>query len=178
MKRIAFWLLIAWLAYDTLPAQACIIPGTNPVVANRLFYLQRSKDANTVIYQANFLADQTLSPQKPVEVYWMRYAEHGQREELSSIQWQLAYGYHHRPCANKPDTYELRLNAYPKRPLHIVYQQGKPVAMMVINGQNACLQKVFVQLAGSFRLVPKVAYIELYGVDPDNGQAVYERIPV
>lgn len=176
MKQIVFWLLFACFAYDTLPAWGRDLPGAVPASTNQLFYLQRSKDANTVVYQANFLADQKLSPQKPVAVYWMRYAEQGQREELSAIQWQLAYGYQHRPCA--PGTYELRLNAYPKRPLHVVHNQGKTVAMMEINGQKACLQKVFVQLASSFRLVPKVAYIDLYGVDPDSGQPVHERISI
>lgn len=177
MKRIAFWLLIAWFAYDTLPVQGGDLPEIASGSATRLFYLQRSKDANTVVYQANFLTNQKLSPQKPVDVYWLRYAEQGQRQELSDIQWKLAYGYEHRP-SDKPDTYELRLNAYPQRPLQLVYRQGKPVAMMVINGQNACLQKIFVQLATSFRLMPKVAYVELYGVDPANGRAVYERIPI
>ncbi|MBD2755121.1 DUF4833 domain-containing protein [Spirosoma validum] len=178
MKRIVFWILFAWLGHDTLPAQAGDVPGSAPAAASRLFYLQRSKDANTVVYQANVLADQKLSPQKPVDVFWIRYAEQGQREELSSIQWQLAYGYQHRACADKPDSYELRLNAYPKRPLKVVHSQGKTVAMIVINGQNAHLQKIFIQLASSFHLVPKVAYIELFGVDPDSGQSVYERIPI
>ncbi|UFH52633.1 DUF4833 domain-containing protein [Spirosoma sp. KNUC1025] len=178
MNRVVFWLLIAWLAFDTLPTQACETPGSVPASPNRLFYLQRSKDANMVVYQANFTADQKFSPQKPVEVFWMRYAEHGQRQELSSIQWQLAYGYQHRPTANQIDTYELRLNAYPKRPIQIVQRQGKPAAMMLINGQNASLQKIFVQLANSFHLVPKVAYIELYGIDVERGQPVYERITI
>lgn len=129
-----------------------------------------------VVYQANYLPNQKLSPQKPVDVYWLRYAEQGQRKELSAVQWQLAYGYEHRPFPNRPDAYELRLNAYPKRPLQLVYQQGKPVALMNINGQNACLQKIFIQLDNSFHIVPKVAYIELFGTDLNSGQDVYERI--
>jgi hypothetical protein len=176
MKCTIFQILSAWLFWGVLSAAAYGNPGTLPAATNRLFYLQRSKDANAVIYQANFLTGQRLSPQKPVDVYWIRYAEQGQREELSALQWQMAYGYQHQVSATNPDAYEIRLNAYPKRPLQIVSQQGKPVALMRINGQQACLQKIFVQLASSFRLVPKVAYIELYGVDTNTGQPVYERI--
>lgn len=61
-----------------------------PVSPNLLFYLQRSKDSNTVVYEANVAANHTLDADKPVDVYWIRYAEDGQRKKLSALQWDKA----------------------------------------------------------------------------------------
>ncbi|GAB2789139.1 hypothetical protein GCM10027275_37620 [Rhabdobacter roseus] len=145
-----------------------------PHSANRLFYIQRSNDANTVVYDANLRPDKTFDPAQPVNVYWLRYAEAGQRQRLSAMQWQLAYGYKHKESTS--DRYELLLNAFRKRPMTLVYQQGKPLALTLINGRTASLQKIFVQLEPGSALLPKVQYLELYGMDTRAQQPVYEKI--
>jgi hypothetical protein len=178
MQTLCFFILLAALL-RLGPSPVGVGPGYLPVPddsPHRLFYLQRSKDRNTVIYEANVAANQKLNPRKPVQVYWIRYAEGGQREDLSRLQWQMAYGYTHKPSVSGSDDYELSLNAFGKRPLQVVFYQGKFVAMILIQGQRACLQKVFVQLNPDTRLVPQVRYIELYGNDPTTGRCVYERI--
>lgn len=156
-------------------------PKTNfpepPTSANRLFYIQRSNNANTVIYDANLIADKKLNLQKPIDVYWIRYAEKGQKEDLSNLQWQLAYGYKTHTANPTSNTVEITLNAFKNRPITLDYHQGKLAAFTQIKGCRASLQKVFVQLA-STALIPKVAYIELFGFDSAKNQAVYERIYV
>ncbi|SFC00812.1 DUF4833 domain-containing protein [Spirosoma endophyticum] len=170
-----FALLITLLLTDHLPAQAVRKSFPEPAPSpNQLFYLQRSKDINTVVYEANLSAGKKLNPDKPVQVYWIRYAEQGQREDLTSVQWQMAYGYTHRPLAS--DAYEISLNSFKQRPMQIITLRGKPMAMMTINGQRAYLQKVFVQLDPKSRLMPRVQYIEMFGTDTDKGKPVYERI--
>ena len=178
MKTVRYFVLLITLSLaDHLPAQALKksfpVPAPSP---NQLFYLQRSKDINTVVYEANLSAGKKLDPNKPVQVYWIRYAEHGQREDLTNVQWQMAYGYTHRPLASGSDAYEISLNSFRKRPMQIINLRGKPVALININGQRAYLQKVFVQLDPRARLVPHVQYVEMFGTDADKGQPVYERI--
>ncbi|GAB3248495.1 hypothetical protein GCM10027347_04820 [Larkinella harenae] len=151
------------------------VPPSSP---NRLFYIQRSNNANTVIYEANLAGGHRLNPDEPVNVYWIRYADRGQREQLSLFQWKMAYGYKHQLVDRKNDGFEIHLNAFKKRPIWVDLQQGKPVALTTISGRRACLQKVFVQLEPESGLVPKVQYIELFGVDPVAGVPVYERIRV
>lgn len=149
-----------------------------PSAPNRLFYIQRSNNTNTVIYEANLLNNQRLNPDEPVNVYWIRYADRGQREPLSLFQWKMAYGYKHQAVNRQDDGYEIHLNAFKKRTIWVDLQQGKPVAFTTINGRKACLRKVFVQLESESGLVPKVQYVELFGVDPVAGVPVYERIRV
>lgn len=178
MKTLVFFsLLIGFLFHNQLTAQARAKSfPTPPASATRLFYIQRSNDANTVIYDANMLSNKKLDPNKPVQVYWIRYAEQGQREDLSSMQWRMAYGYKHSQASNQANDFDICLNAFRKRSIKIVSQQGRPVALATINGRNACLQKIFVQLAPQSGFIPRVQYIEMFGVDPEHGQTVYERI--
>lgn len=168
LMALLLWSLRTQAGGETLSA-----PAASP---HQLFYLQRSKDANTVIYEANLTNDRKLDASKPVQVYWMRYAERGQREDLSPVQWRMAYGYQHKPSSSESGAYDISLNAFRERPLHVAYHRGKPVAMTLINGQRACLQKVFVQVDPKAHLIPRVQFIELYGADATTGQPVYERI--
>ncbi|RAK02375.1 uncharacterized protein DUF4833 [Larkinella arboricola] len=164
-------------AFTTAAGGASEFP-VPPPAPNRLFYIQRSNDANTVIYEANVTAGRQLNAEDPVHVYWIRYAEQGQRESLSMFQWKMAYGYKHKPLAQSDNSFEIHLNAFKKRPIWVDLHQGKPVALTTINGRKACLRKVFVQLDSDSGLLPKVEYIELFGTDPGAGTPVYERIRV
>lgn len=148
-----------------------------PITENHLFYIQRSNDANTVMYEANVLPDKHLDTELPINVYWIRYAEKGQKEKLSAIQWQLAYGYKQHLNKNENNSIEISLNSFRDRTLHVFYHEGRPVASTQINGHRSLLKKIFVQLASTNGFIPKVRYIELYGVDMGaKNQPVSERI--
>lgn len=146
---------------------------------NHLFYIQRSNDINTVMYEANIMPDKRIDTNLPINVYWIRYAERGQREKLSALQWQLAYGYKHHKKSAEGQPIEIVLNAFKKRSLSIFYNGEKPMAITQINGHKSLLKRIFVQLASTDGLIPKVRYIELFGVDMTaQNQAVSERIYV
>ena len=170
-----FVALITMLLWWSLPSALCGELPTPVVSPNQLFYIQRSKDANTVIYEANLTTSQQLNPSKPVAVYWIRYAERSQREDLTHLQWQMAFGYRHKPAAES-GAYDISLNAFRQWPLRITYHSGKLVAMTLIMGRRACLQKVFVQLDSKTHLIPRVQFVELFGTDVATSQPVYERI--
>lgn len=57
-----------------------------PANVNKLFYIQRDPNTNTLIYELNTNDAGELDTDNPLHVYWIRYAEKGQREELSYIQ--------------------------------------------------------------------------------------------
>lgn len=180
MRAIPFFAILAGLVItDYSSAQATKEPFPVPPPSTvRLFYIQRSNNANTVIYDANLVENQKFDPEKPVNVYWIRYAEQGQSERLSMLQWRLAYGYSHQPVHRPAEGYTINLNAFEKRPIKIIYEAGRPAAMIQINGRHARLQKVFVQLAPGNRLIPHVLYIDIFGVDPEKDLPVFERIHV
>jgi hypothetical protein len=141
----------------------------------RLFYIQRSSNANAILYDANLLPNKKLNPKSPVHTYWIKYHEKGQKEELTSIQRSLAYGLHTSEIPNEVNAYEGHFLAYRKRRF-VVKQDAKgvPIALFPINGKMQILKRVFVNVDES-GMMPSVIYIELWGKDPVTGKDVYER---
>jgi len=143
--------------------------------SNRLFYIQRSSNANTVIYDANILPNKTLNPKEPVYTYWIRYADKGQKEELTTIQRTLAYGLYTNPISAEPNTYEGYFLAYRKRKFVVKLDpKGNPIALFPINNKLQILKRVYVSV-DERNVMPTVNYIELFGKDPVTGKDVYER---
>lgn len=178
LKTIAILMLLTLCFVQSYsPAQAHKKPIPAPLSNHhQLFYIQRSKDANIIMYDANVTSDGRFDTEKPVDVYWIRYADKGQREDLSAFQWQMAYGYKQHRTASETDASTISLNAFKKLPIRVTYHHGHPVAMTIINGQSACLERVFVQVNPRSGFIPKIDYIEIYGTHPENKTPVYERI--
>jgi hypothetical protein len=146
-----------------------------PNSPNRLFYIQRSSNANTVIYDANLLPNKSLNPKDPVYTYWIRYGEKGQKEELSTIQRTLAYGLYTNPIATQTNSYEGYFLAYRKRKFVVkLDNNGTPIALFPINNKLQILKRVYVSVDES-RFLTSVTYIELFGKDPLTGKDVYEK---
>lgn len=156
-----------------LIAQRFPTPPSSPI---RLFYIQRSNNAHTVIYDANLVNNKTLHAENPVNVYWIRYDEKAHTQKLNAIEKAWAYGVETEPCLKEKDVYEVRIAALKKRTLKVkVDEFGKPMATMMIGGQEGKLCKVFVQLENEDALKPTVKYIELFGKNLATGEAVYEK---
>lgn len=64
------------------------VPRGNP---KQLFFLQRSQNTNTVVYELNF-KNGVPDSNTPVHIFWICYADKSQKEELTSLQRQHAYG--------------------------------------------------------------------------------------
>jgi hypothetical protein len=167
---VVFCGIVPWMTY----AQTQRFPIPAPS-ANRLFYIQRSSNANTVIYDANLLPNKSLNPKDPVYTYWIRYDEKGQKEELSTIQRTLAYGLYTNPIASDPNTFEGYFLAYRKRKFVVKLDaKGNPMALFPINNKLQILKRVYVSVDET-HFMPGVYYIELFGKDPVTGKDVYER---
>ncbi len=174
MKRFSTLLLFigASLCLRAWPVDRFPTPPDTP---NRLFYIQRSSNANTVIYDANLLPNKSLNPNDPVHTYWIRYGEKGQKEELSTIQRTLAYGLYTNRIHSETNAYEGYFLAYRKRKFIVkLDSKGTPIALFPINGKLQILKRVFVSVDES-HMMPGVNYIELFGKDLLTGKDVYER---
>lgn len=146
-----------------------------PNEKKQLFYLQRDPDENTVVYQLN-MAGNEIDVSKPVNVYWIRYAQGGERKELNFIQRSLAYGVSHERLDN--GDFELRLAAYKSLPLKLTYceKSSRYVVLASINNREAILDRIFVRIQGGGRLNPDITYFELIGSDVSTDAPVSQRI--
>ncbi|MBK9288408.1 MAG: DUF4833 domain-containing protein [Flavobacteriales bacterium] len=144
-----------------------------PASKDLLFYIQRNKNANTIVYEANRDATGKLVSDDPVKVNWIRHTEGGIREPLNLMERTIAYGVSHRHTKDGMAT--MKFVASEKYPFIVqVRPGGQAEAWISLNGRMARLHHVYVQaVEGSWR--PKVAYVDLYCTDVLTGKPVTEH---
>jgi phosphatidylglycerophosphate synthase len=147
-------------------------------IPNQLFYLQRDPNTNTVIYQLNVNKAGQVDEDEPIRIFWIRYAEQGQQQDLNFIQRKFAYGVKSKKIG--PDKYELRFAAYGKLPFYLM-KAGPDRAFHVytaIAGKQGILDRIFLRIEGGTFWVPNVKYVELKGSNPATREPVVERFQV
>jgi hypothetical protein len=176
MLRIAIFLLISLptLAQTTLNGKQLPTPKTSE---NTLFYLQRSKNTNTVMYEAK--VDQTgqLVRDLPVNAYWLDY-EVGEnvKSDLSYFERTAVYGVEAEEAKDGNGSYIMRLKAFKNRAVTVARNKlGKYEGLMTINGRKAILKRIYIE-AKEGLLSPTVVHVDLFGIDPKTGEKVFERI--
>jgi phosphatidylglycerophosphate synthase len=155
---------------DTFP-----VPPVNGI---SLFYLQRTPNINTVVYELNQSNGMT-DKDDPIKIQWIRYTDKRQRADLSWIQRRFAYGLKEKDMGN--GTFELRFFAFKKVPLYLKKWavDNKQHVFVDISGRQAILNRVYLRIdpGGSF-WSPNVRYLEVTGVDTENGKELVQRIKV
>ncbi len=142
----------------------------------QLFYLQRNPNTNTIVCELNNKNGQ-LNEADPIHVFWLRYDDQGQREELNLIQRKFAYGIKSTMLAK--DKYELHFVSYKNYSMQL--RKGADDKFNVygtINQKQAILNRIFVKINGGSFWVPNVEYVEIHGVDPVSGKGVTERLKI
>lgn len=148
-------------------------PAGNP---KQLFYLQRTSNTNTIVYELNY-KNGLLDEDEPVHVFWIRYNEKGQKEELNFIQRKFAYGIKSNLIAQ--DKYKLNFVSYKKYAMYLMKgSDNKYNVYANINQKHAILDRIFVKINGGSLFSPNIEYVEIKGVDPTTGLEVRERLKI
>ncbi len=147
---------------------------TLPANISHLFYVQRDPNTNTIVYELNTGANGELNAEEPVHVYWIKYNEHGQHEELNFIQRKFAYGLTQKALGN--GKYDIRFVSYKKFALTLMKSaDGKYHIYATIAQKQAILNRIFVKIEGGSFWLPNVVYVELKGTDTATGQEIVDR---
>ena len=162
-------------ALPPAPKPTAIFPVPSGV-PNQLFYLQRDPNTNTVIYQLNVDRAGHLNEDEPVNVFWLRYDEHGERKDLNFIQRKFAYGLTAEKLAT--DKYELKVAAYSKVRFYLLRSPTDKALHVytTINGRQLQLERVFLRIEGGTFWVPNVKYIEFKGLNTATREPAVERV--
>lgn len=173
-NRFIVWIILLLTSLESFGFSPTNYPKV-PDSPLRLFYIQRSANTNTIVYDANLMANGNFNYENPINVYWLRYQESGQKKELTWIQNLLAYGISTKETAQKND-FEAWIVSYKKKKLRVSLDKNKkPFAQIEINHKLAKLDHVFVKTEGS-NIRPKVIYVEVFGKDLTTGDDIYEKI--
>jgi hypothetical protein len=151
---------------------------TPPANKYRLFYIQRTHNINTIIYEVNYNKDSTINETEPIKIYWIRYADKGEILPLTNVQKTFAYGVNAKLIDKKKKSFLIKLKAYDKREIYLI--KTKPdrttfQAFININGKLSVLSKIFIKTEGGTFWRPNVLFVELTGVSPTTGKIVSER---
>ncbi|WP_317897868.1 DUF4833 domain-containing protein [Aurantibacillus circumpalustris] len=143
-----------------------------------IFYVQRTLNTNTIIYELNYDADSTLNKTEPVNCHWIRYDEKGEVTELSYFQKKYAYGLNAVLIDATKLIYKLNFVSYKKRDIFLskAATGHSYKAYMVINGKLSYIEKIFVQIDGGTFWLPHISFVEIKGYDIATGKPVLERI--
>jgi len=149
----------------------------NPVLSPQdiIFQVKHSKSPNVVVYQANKTLQKILDPQKPIDVYWLMNTKGKKTENLTMLEWRMAFGYKLLTVI-KGKKYKIQLNAIKDKEITIVLNEtGKAEAFMTIGGVYTKLSGVYIDFEYSFYL-PQVNYVEFTGVALTSNKKCTERI--
>ncbi|MEP7170451.1 MAG: DUF4833 domain-containing protein [Bacteroidota bacterium] len=141
-----------------------------------LFYLQRNKNTNTIIYEANYLPNGKIDPKNPVSVYWIRYEEGGVRKELNWIQRWLAFGVDFEPTKDGSDNFILTFVAVKHKKVVLkLDNEGKAIACLPLNGKPSRLTRLYAQ-AQETNWLPTVKFVQMTGEDLKTKETNVEYI--
>ncbi|TCD20358.1 DUF4833 domain-containing protein [Pedobacter psychrodurus] len=146
-------------------------------VDHMLFYLQRDPNTNTLIYALNLKENGSINTDAPIQVYWIRYGEKGQKKDLGYIQRKFAYGIDTKALG--ADKYEFRFVSHKKLPFYLQRYSDKSYHVSVtINNRIIRVTRLFIRIQGGSFWLPNVKYGEIEGIEESTGKAIVERISV
>jgi hypothetical protein len=146
--------------------------AADDITYDKLFFIQRSKNANEVHYDARVTKSGKLDDKDPVVGYWLNKAEDNSTRPISFVQ-RIAYGYDVSDNGN--GTYRMKLKAFSDRPLTLVKAAGHWRGQTTIAGKQAYLKRLYVATDES-GVIPKVLYVDVFGEDASSGAALTEHI--
>ncbi|OWZ18137.1 hypothetical protein PHMEG_0007825 [Phytophthora megakarya] len=171
--------------------QTSLWPSYLPVDQDRIVIFERSKNAQLVVYSANFRDKKlrVLDPKWPLDINWQSFGwtDHPTSNSTGMVERKLAWGYSHKvvepegPVASDAvgTSFRVTLNALPSRPsLLYIDAKGRTILQCTIDGVVSRLLKIYVKTNNSVAFIPKVLYVDLYGTAVDGDQTTYERINV
>ena len=148
---------------------------TPPSTEKSLFFIQRNKNVNTIMYDAKFLTNGDFDKSEPIDAYWLRYTSTGYRKELSWLERTFAYGYNSKRDKGG-NGHWVELTAYDGRKIHLKKSDdNKPIATISCNGKDCKLDYIYVY-ADESSSWPKVIHIDIHATELDTGISQVERI--
>ena len=146
-----------------------------PDEPKQLFYVQRSPNANTVIYAAKLDAQGNFDSRGPVEAFWRKFNIDGSKQPLNFMERMMAYGVKvNARKAGEPITFTIA--SLPQRKLTLGWDaQHHPQATMTIGSRVVKLAYVYLHVVEG-GLMPSVPELDIFGTDLANGKAVHEHL--
>jgi hypothetical protein len=176
IKKCCFAAIVMVLTLSFTTDSALDYPA--PVKKNMLFYVQRSINKNTIVYEVNLDQNNEVNIRQPFRVYWINYSGKGDEEGLSYLQAKYAYGLEHKVLDVSKKTVSFNFVSYKKQTLFLICNEQSR-HYEVFSYFNKVLMKVnriYVHIEGGSFWFPSVKYVQVSGTNHTTGDEWTERI--
>lgn len=156
-------------------------PGyPKPEGKHMLFYVQRTMNINTIIYELNYSANKDLDAINPIKMHWINYVDGAVEEPLNFIQKKYAYGIDIKMIDAEKKSYSFSFVSYKKKTIYLMKSSVDHTykAYTHINNKMVVLNRIFIQIEGGSFWFPKVKYLEVAGKDVIKNEELMERIMI
>lgn len=143
-------------------------------IPNLLFLVERSKNRNVVVYEAN-MEGSNLNSGDPVRVYWIMYEKSGNpTEDLNFLERRSAYGITVQ-AGEQEGHFIVTLPSF-SRPIEVyIDENGVAVAVTQVNEGRAKLDRIYIKATDGWGL-PKVEYVDVFARNIEDDSEIHERI--
>jgi hypothetical protein len=143
-----------------------------------LFYLQRTINKNTIIFQLNTSENGDLIEEEPIKSFWVNYSGKGDFENLNFIQRKYAYGLEMKLLDKQKQHYSFNFVSYKKQILYLLKagNEKKFQVFSYLNNKLVVVNRIYVHIEGGTFWAPKVKYVEVLAKDPIKGEEYTEKI--
>jgi hypothetical protein len=174
-RRSRFLFAVSLAAFAMVAVTALSSFAEAPRNTNNLFWIQRSKNADEAHYDARVTREGALDPNDGVDGYFMNKGSAPGQWTRADFTWiqKRAYGWETKPTGDGSQF--LKLKAFPDRNMWIRKYDGKWRVETTIAGKQALLDKLYVATDES-GLMPKVLYVDVFGVDATSRAPLNEHI--
>ncbi len=152
---------------------------TSKEFKNLMFYVQRTNNINTLMYEFNYNSDGEINSKEPVKVYWKNYNTDNTSEPLNSLQRKYAYGVESHVLDSVKKTYYFNFVSYKKKSIFLIKNQitKKYEAFITLNNKLIEITRIYIHIEGGAFWTPKIKYINVYGKLPNNkNEEVVEKV--
>ena len=153
-------------------------------VSNLAFYVGKTSNRNVAIYSFN-MADTggdipAIDLFNPLDVYWiMREQEGNPREELTSLEKTIGYGYDFLDHQENTSDIRVKIKALPNEPITIKLIDDKYRCIISVRSpitgesKDCYLKKIFLHNSGPLNYT--IESFDIIYEDPDTGKLVSEN---
>jgi hypothetical protein len=140
-----------------------------------LFQIGKSDNKNVLYYDAA-VKDNSFDSKKPVDIYWIMYAEKNQREGLTFLERPHFDINVHEVSKGKEYIINVKDEQLAPKDIRIFFDAKNCArATTALNGTPALLDNIFIQIDGGI-VIPNVVHLDLTGYALSDGSKITERV--
>lgn len=142
-----------------------------------LFKIERSRDANYLIYSLNFDDSGEIVPSEPIRVYWKNPNNPDFMEPITPVQQKYGYGVKILDYKKSEQTWSFQLVSYPDKTFRLKKTGVQSFKVTTTAGnQEIIVKRIYIRFENNSFWFPLISSVELYGNDLQSEKQLTETL--